>query len=80
MIPRPRSAPLLLLALLWICGLGCNDNDSPAAPTAPDPLPEQAMPDFQLPDVNPNSATFGTAISPRDQLARISAWYFTAST
>lgn len=32
--------------------------------------------DFTLTDVNPNSATLGTMISPRNKLQRLSAWYF----
>ncbi len=38
------------------------------------------MPDFTLPDVNPNSATYGTSISPRDHLGEVTAWYFGHST
>lgn len=32
--------------------------------------------DFQLVDTNANSPTFSSALSPREQLHRISAWYF----
>jgi hypothetical protein len=32
--------------------------------------------DFQLVDVNPNSATHNQTISPRDYLGQVSAWYF----
>lgn len=32
--------------------------------------------DFQLPDVNPNSASHGAMVSPRDEMQKISAWYF----
>jgi hypothetical protein len=38
------------------------------------------MPDFSLPDVNPNSATSGEMVSPRQFRGRISAWYFGAAT
>ncbi len=39
-------------------------------------LPTEVVADFHLPDVNPNSATFGGEVSPRDHLGRVSAWYF----
>ena len=32
--------------------------------------------DFSLVDVNPNSETYNQAISPRDYLGEVSAWYF----
>ena len=38
------------------------------------------VPDFSLMDVNPNSATNGQPVSPRDYLMRVSAWYFGHST
>ena len=34
------------------------------------------MPDFSLTDVNPNSPTKDQAVSPRDYLEQVSAWYF----
>jgi hypothetical protein len=40
----------------------------------------QAMPDFDLTDVNPNSPTFNQSISPRDQLTHVSVWYLIHST
>ena len=36
--------------------------------------------DFSLTDVNPNSATYGQDVSPRDFLGEASAWYFGHST
>lgn len=33
-------------------------------------------PDFSLDDVNPTSATYGEAVSPRDYLEMVSGWYF----
>jgi hypothetical protein len=46
-----------------------------------EPLPAQTLvPDFSLPDVNPNSATAGQNVTPRSQLGRVSAWYFGHST
>lgn len=35
-----------------------------------------ALPDFSLTDVNANSARFGEAVSPREYLGQVSAWYF----
>ncbi|MCC6526147.1 MAG: hypothetical protein IT373_26100 [Polyangiaceae bacterium] len=37
-------------------------------------------PDFILEDVNPNSATSGQPVSPRQFLMRVSGWYFGHST
>lgn len=37
-------------------------------------------PDFRLEDINENSATHGTQISPRDLRDGISAWYFGSAT
>ena len=46
-----------------------------------EPLPvDTRVPDFSLPDVNPNSATMGEFISPRTYLGSVSAWYFGHST
>ena len=38
------------------------------------------LPDFALQDVNPNSATYLEAVSPRDHLRHATAWYFGTST
>ncbi len=35
-----------------------------------------AQPDFHLTDVNASSDTSGQAVSPRDYLEQVSAWYF----
>ncbi len=43
-------------------------------------IPDDPMPSFSLTDVNPNSATSGESVSPRDRLGKFSAWYFTAAT
>jgi len=40
----------------------------------------QAMVDFLLEDVNPNSTTFMQMVSPRDQLGGVSCWYFAHAT
>ena len=39
-----------------------------------------AVPDFLLADINPNSSTVGQNISPRDYLQQISGWYFIKAT
>jgi hypothetical protein len=60
-----------LLALLVV--IGCGDDKDPIPPG-------DQVPDFSLTDVNPNSATTGQAISPRDHLGHVSAWYFGQAT
>jgi hypothetical protein len=66
---------LLALAGLMALFLGCSDDPSgPAMGSGPDG--EEPVPEFSLKDVNPNSATASQAVGPRDQLERISAWYF----
>ena len=39
-----------------------------------------AVPDFLLADINPNSSTMGQNISPRDYLQQVSGWYFIKAT
>ena len=39
-------------------------------------LSDDALPDFSLTDVNANSARYQDAVSPREYLGKISAWYF----
>jgi len=70
---RLLGAPLLALAFALTLAACSDDNDGP-------PPVEGVVADFQLPDVNPNSATFNTQVSPRDYRERISAWYFGSST
>jgi hypothetical protein len=65
-ISAVRLAPLLALALLTAA---CGDDD-PTGPASP------ALAEFVLVDVNPNSATGGQPVSPRDYLQKASAWYF----
>jgi len=38
--------------------------------------PPGPMPDFQLQDVNPQSVSYNTAVSPRNYLTYVSAWFF----
>lgn len=78
-MPIVRTTVRATLAALAItlC-LGCGDDDPPpVAPLTPDAT---ARPDFSLVDLNPNSATAGSEVSPRDYLGNVSAWYFGAAT
>jgi len=64
------SARAAVVAALFLA-LGCGDKD----PVQPPP-PQGVMPDFSLQDANPNSATYGQQVSPRQFLGDVSAWYF----
>jgi predicted small lipoprotein YifL len=64
---RLAAAAVLLAALAGCFG----HKDSPTRPPA-----DQPAPDFSLVDQNPNSTTVGKAVSPRQQLNKVSAWYF----
>ena len=64
------TAPALALCLA-LAFIGCGDDD----PAGPGPGPG-VVPEFSLKDVNPTSATFDQAVSPRDHLEKVSAWYF----
>jgi hypothetical protein len=65
------ARPLLFVLLLAAAGCGSDDEN----PTGPGPG-AGPVPDFSLKDVNPTSATFDVAVSPRDHLEKVSAWYF----
>jgi hypothetical protein len=73
---RTRWGTLLASGLLLL-NLACGD-ESTAPKTPVDPA--GAMPDFSLPDVNPNSATHGNLVSPRQFLGSVSAYYFGSAT
>ena len=68
-LSRPRVAFLALL-FLASCGGGHHGthDDTDRAPAV--------VSTFLLEDVNPNSTTFLSEVSPRQHLARVSAWYF----
>ncbi len=65
-----RLLPVLALAAL-ATACGKDKGTDPAA---------QAVPDFQLVDVNSNSPTYSLQVSPRDYVGATSAWYFGHST
>ena len=67
------GATLVPTFVLLVAAIGCgSDKKSPVTP-----LPIQTqVPDFSITDVNPNSASGGQAVSPRQQLTKVSAWYF----
>ena len=67
-----RAGGILVVALAAFAG-GCSEDDSSNGLSG-------VAPDFALPDVNPNSATYDSTISPRDYLSKVSAWYFGHST
>lgn len=73
-----RLSPVLgAVAAGLLLVLACGDDKSPNEPPPPPPPPPPAqMPDFTLVDVNPNTATSGQAVSPRQYQQKISAWYF----
>lgn len=66
-----RIAPALALCFA-LAVIGCSEDDDPTGlgPGA------DVVPDFSLKDVNKTSATFDQAVSPRDHLMKVSAWYF----
>jgi hypothetical protein len=79
------SIALVALALLALASTGCGGclscDDDPDAPSGAAPPPVGALvPDWFLPDVNPNALSFGTFVSPRHGLGRATAWYFGHST
>ncbi len=56
------------------------ENPPDAQPGEPPDSSDEALPNFSVADVNPNSARFQEAVSPSDYLGQISAWYFGQST
>ena len=75
MIRSASRLALVLLAALFAAA-GCGDD----SPNKPDPTPSGQVPDFALLDVNPNSPSSATQVSPRDYQGKVSAWYFGHST
>ena len=60
-----------LAALVLLVAWGCDEDT-----TSPIVVSADAVPNFSLIDDNTTSATSGTAVSPRDYLGGVSAWYF----
>lgn len=63
-------------------GNGATDVDGtegPGSGGAPE-IADDALADFSVVDVNPNSARFLEAVSPRDYAGQVTAWYFGHST
>ena len=75
-----RLASLARAFVLIALVAGCAKKSNPVAPGGPGPPIAGAVPDFSLPDVNTHSATYGQAISPRQMIGKVSAWYFGHST
>lgn len=57
-----------------------SENPDDAQPGEPPGPNDDALPDFSVVDVNAESARYHEAVSPRDYLGQISAWYFGHST
>ena len=72
MVMASRALVAVAAAVL-LAGAGCGDKTTRPEDGLPSNDP---APDFHLTDVNPNSRTDGDSISPRDELGRVSAWYF----
>jgi hypothetical protein len=68
--PRCTLPATVLFFLLAACGGGEELTNNPG------PTQGQQAPDFSIEDVNPNSATSASQVSPRQHVGRISAWYF----
>lgn len=85
----PDVNRILYLRLFLVLGAGfpagCNvtmpvgqaGGDGPDGGLA---VADDALADFSLVDVNPNSMRYQETVSPRDYLGQISAWYFGHST
>ena len=68
---------LLIAAVVVLFALGqagCGSG------TLTQPKQYDRMPDFSLMDTNPNSATGGKNVSPRQYVGSVTAWYFGFST
>jgi hypothetical protein len=68
-----KNIPGAILAIAILVA-GCGDDDNPGV------VVDDRVSDFSLIDVNPNSGTHDTSLSPRDYLGKVSAWYFGHST
>jgi hypothetical protein len=77
-------SPIVLgfvIAVALLAYAGCADKGgSSDGLTGARELSQEAVPDFAIADVNPNSATYDQEVSPRDYLGGLSAWYFGLAT
>jgi hypothetical protein len=72
---RTAARIALVTTVSGLLALACReDRGTPLDPG--DTAGGGAVPDFSLLDVNETSTTAGELVSPRDQLGRVSAWYF----
>ena len=65
-----RLFPSLLVLAVAVLTACSKDKTNPIKPL------EGVAPDFSLRDLNPNSASYDSLISPRQFTTKISAWYF----
>ena len=61
------EVPLRLLPFALLLATGCHSGQLVQGKRAPD---------FSLLDVNSTSTTYDEDVSPRDEVGRVSAWYF----
>ena len=60
--------------------MGCSDDDGEETILGPVAHPDDAVPDFSILDINPESPRHDELVSPRDYVGQISAYYFGHST
>jgi hypothetical protein len=70
-VDRPCCQPLICTD--GICAAAGDGTDSNG-------VSDNALADFSLTDVNPQSARYQQTVSPRDYLGQVSAWYYGHST
>ena len=76
-----RDATRVLVPAALLLALGLAACGSSGGAPAPSTVPDGAVvADFALLDQNPVTPTSGAAVSPRDHLGQVSAWYFGLST
>ena len=80
-VPNPAADPLADSDSGASDPSGAEVGDVPDAQTGEPSTPsKEALSNFSVVDVNPGSARYQEAVSPRDYLGQISAWYFGHST
>jgi hypothetical protein len=74
---RITLVKIALIACLSLVVACSDDSPTKSTPLPPPPPPgPNAVAEFSLQDVNPNSARSGEMVSPRDYVGSVSAWYF----